>query len=222
VSKCHRTRRLMGPYLYGDLRGKELRFVEGHLAICSECRAEVAAAESAVAQVPRTALRPSDDARSRILAGVDRRATEFLTARQSRPGFGWLRTWGLAAAALVLGLFVGYHLPRDLTPPPGRDHPVAVSSPIATSMPPSADVSAGSQSPGATASASADAEEGMDSAPGGAGPTMRQTASTERPRSTERRPREVAIQAKPVLRPPRPLGIDDVQVAEAVRLEVVR
>lgn len=225
MSDCHRIRDLMGPHLYGDLRGKELRFVEAHLAICPECRAEFAAAESALALVPRSSLKPSGDTRARMMAALEQRAAELLAARQSRPVAGWLPTVGLAAAALVLGVLVGYQLPRGAVRRPDRPAPPSVSSVAANrAVPaPSGDVGDGKQGSGETASASADveAETGVTS-DGHEESVTPQTDPPTRRSSAGGHPAQAPVQTTPVLRPPRPLGIDDVQVAEAARLEVMR
>jgi anti-sigma factor RsiW len=218
MSDCHRTRDLVGPHLYGDLRGEELRLVEAHLAICPECRAEFAAVESAMALVPRSALDPSGDTRARIMAALEQRSAELLTARQSRPAAGWLLTWGLAAAALVLGVLVGYQLPRGPVQRPDRHSPPAVPSVAADRA-----IPAPSQGSGETASASADVEAEVEvTSDRHEGPVTPQAGSPKRRSSVGGRPPEALVRATPVLRPPRPLGIDDVQVAEAVRLEVTR
>jgi anti-sigma factor RsiW len=220
VSKCHRTRHLMGPYLYGDLRGKELRFVEGHLAICSECRAEFAAVESALALVPPDALNPSDETRARILAAAER-----LTARPHRFAPRWLPKWGLAAAALVLGVLIGYQLPRSPSLPTDTAAPAVVRADSASDTVPvqKAAGSHGGQSP----------EEGVPSSVNGGGganeivdshaqATAPQTSPPEQRSGPDLRPTRSLVASVPALRAPRPLGIDDVQVAEAVHIEDIR
>ena len=221
MSDCHRIRDLMGPHLYGDLRGKELRFVEAHLAICPECRAEFAAAESAIALVPRSSLKPSGDTRARMMAALEQRADELLAARQSRPVAGWLRTVGLAAAALVLGVLVGYQLPRGPVRPPNRPAPPAVSSVAADrAVPaPSGDLGDSRQGSGDAATVSGEAAAAFDRSEGVVTPP---TDSRKRRPNVGSPPAEAPVQTTPVLRPPRPLGIDDVQVAEAAQLEVMR
>jgi anti-sigma factor RsiW len=225
MSDCHRIRDLMGPHLYGDLHGKELRSVEAHLAICPECRAEFAAVESAIALLPRSSPKPSGDTRARMMAALEQRAGELLTVRRSRPAAGWLPTVGLAAAALVLGVLVGYQLPRGTVRRPDRPAPEAVSSVAATrAIPaPSGDVGEGRQGSGETASASADveAETGVTSDRHEESVTP-QTGPPTRGSSAGGRPAQALVRTTPVLRPPRPLGIDDVQVAEAAELEVMR
>jgi len=225
MSDCHRIRDLMGPHLYGDLRGKELRFVEAHLAICPECRAEFAAAESAIALVPRSSLKPSGDTRARMMAALEQRADELLAARRRRPVAGWLPTWGLAAAALVLGVLVGYQLPRGAVRRPDGPAPPSVSSVAADRAvaAPSGDVGDGKRGSGETASASADveAETRVTSDRHGESVTP-QTGPPKGRSSAGGSPAEAPVQTTPVLRPPRPLGIDDVQVAEAAQLEVMR
>ena len=225
MSDCHRTRDLMGPYLYGDLRGKELRFVEAHLAICPECRAESDAIEAAIGLVPRSALEPSDDTRARIAAAVEQRAAELPTARQSRPVAGWLSTWGLAAAALVLGVLVGYQLPRGPVQSPDNPASPAISSIAATPAVPAASRDVGSGKPDSTetASASTDIEDEVTVAPNHhSGDVRTETGPSEWRSGAGGGARGAIVHTGPVLRPPRPLGIDDVQVAEAVQLEVVR
>jgi len=225
MSDCHRTCDLMGPHLYGDLRGKELRFVEAHLAVCPECRAEFAAVESAIALAPRSALEPSGDTRARMMAALEQRAAELLTARQRRPVAGWLPAWGLAAAALVLGVLVGYQLPRGPVRRTDRHAAPAISSvPANRAIPaPSGDGGDGKQGSGETTSASADVTAEMQVASDRhEGAVTPQTGSPKRRSSVGGRPAEALVQTTPVLRPPRPLGVDDVQVAEAAKLEVIR
>ncbi len=221
MSDCHRIRDLMGPHLYGDLRGKELRSVEAHLATCPECRAEFAAVESAIALVPRSSPKPSGDTRARMMAALEQRAAELLAVRQSRPVPGWLPTVGLAAAALVLGVLVGYQLPRGAVRRPDRPAPQAVSSVAASSAvaTPSGDVGDSSQGSGDAATVSGEAAAAVARPEGVVTPPT----DSRKPRPNVRvPPAEAPVQTAPVLRPPRPLGIDDVQVAEAAEPEVMR
>ncbi len=220
MSDCDRTRCLVGPYLFADLQGEEITFVESHLAGCPACSADFAAVESALALVPPDALKPSDETRARILAAAER-----LTARPHRFAPRWLPTWGLAAAALVLGVVVGYQLPRGPVQSPDSLAPPAISSIAATrAVPaPSIDVGSGEQGSTETASASADMEAKMTVTPNRhSGDVRPQTGSSERRSGARGGAWEAIVQTRPVLRPPRPLGIDDVRVAEAVQLEVVR
>jgi hypothetical protein len=158
------------------------------------------------------------------LACVGRRARAGSSAAQSRPAAGWLGTWGLAAAALMLGVLAGYQLPRGATPLPRKTEVAAVPSPPAVAVsPPGGEVRAGSQSSsGTTAPARADTEAEVERPPGQARPVADQTAAAERPLGVGEPSRKMVLQAEPAVRPPRPLGIDDVRVAEAVDPEVIR
>jgi len=224
MSNCHRTRDLMGPYLYGDLQDEELSFVEAHLATCPECRAEFAAARSAIALVPRNALDPSDDTRARVSAAVQRRAAEALSARRIPPSAAWLRTCGFAVVTLVVGILVGYNLRRGPVPPPNSTAPPAVSSDASTrAVRPRGDVGGGRDHSMQAATASPARQTETEVAPGRheAAVMPRTSSPGRRPRVTAHPPKSL-VQAIPVLLPPRPLGIDDVRMAEAVQLEVVR
>ncbi len=219
MSDCDRTRDLVGPYLFADLQGEEITFVESHLAGCPACRAEFAAVESALALVPPDALKPSDETRARILAAAER-----LTARPHRFAPRWLPRWGLAAAALVLGVLIGYQLPRGPSLPTDTTGPAVVRADSSDTVPvQKAAGSHGGQAP----------EEGVLPSVNGGGEvnemvdshaeaTAPQTSPPEQRSIPDLRPTRSLVASVPALRAPRPLGVDDVRVAEAVQLEVVR
>jgi len=220
MSDCDRTRDLVGPYLFADIQGEELTFVESHLAGCPACRTEFAAVESALALVPQDALKPSDETRARIVAAVSR-----LTARSSRSAPRWLLRWGLAAAALVLGTLVGYQLPRGPSLPTDTAAPAVVSAVSASDARPVREAagSHGEQAPEEgmppSVNGGGGANEIVDSHAGAAPP---QTGPPEQRSGPDLRPTRSLVASAPALRAPRPLGIDDVQVAEAVRIEDMR
>ncbi len=220
MSDCDRTRDLVGPYLFADLQGEEFRFVESHLARCPTCRAEFAAVESALALVPADALRPSDETRARILA-----AARHLTARPDRFARRWLPRWGLAAAALVLGVLIGYQLPRRPPLPVDTTGPV-VSSPGPAIGPRTVQGTAESprgQAPqGGVLPALDGGVEPKEMVDSHAERTAPQTGPSEQRSIPDLRPTRRLVASVPAVRAPRPVGIDDVQVAEAAHIEDIR
>ncbi|MBN1460779.1 MAG: zf-HC2 domain-containing protein [Armatimonadetes bacterium] len=217
MSDCDRTRDLMGPYLYADLQGEELAFVESHLADCPACRGEFAAAKSALALVPPDAFKASDETRARMLVAAQR-----LTARPARSAPQWLLKWGLAAAALIVGVLIGYQLPRSASVPADTTGTVVVHAGSASGGQEAAEAHKG-QAPQREGPPSVDEgverKELVDSQAEATGP---QTAPPKQRPGPERRPARSLVASVSALRAPQPMGIDDVQVAEAVPIEDVR
>ena len=211
MSECHRTRDLMGPYLYHELDGEELRFVQAHLATCRECTAEFAAGEAVVAQVPRSAFAPSREARERMSAALEREAAQVLAKRRRRRHPAWgLPIPALAAAmALALGILIGYQLPRASQP-----HRI-VPAPVALERPASSMADGGTQA--ATISAENKSAEVLPTPPSHEAAVPPPSVASNRQLRPRIRPPEPAVATGQVLRPPRPQGVDDVQVAEVIQ-----
>jgi len=99
--------RLAG-YVAEDLEAHEVAEVERHLAVCEDCRGELAAEKTlreSLGTLP--VVRCPDRVSETILAGVDASGDGNATARRRVVPFGWRRaTVGLAAAAAVLALFL--------------------------------------------------------------------------------------------------------------------
>ena len=99
--------------LDGELPDGEKARVEGHLALCPDCRAQRELLQGALASVARAApIEPSVELRRRVLAAVDaepqgllERLRALLTARFLVPAMAGL------AAALVLVVSVGREQP---------------------------------------------------------------------------------------------------------------
>jgi anti-sigma-K factor RskA len=144
-----------GAYVLGALNQEEAHDVESHAASCAQCRAEIAELRDVVAVLPlaATSVEPSTDLRARILAAskgedqaeaVLRRAVSNRIPATSQPGFwqrpfpvwagvaGWV---GVAAACIVLGIFIGVtgehsRMLADLAQRPASQ-PLALSAPAA-------------------------------------------------------------------------------------------
>ena len=221
MSDCRRTRDLMGPYLYDELQGKEFRLVEAHLAICPECRAEFAAGRSVVTNVPRDLLNPSAEERVRMAAAIEGRAARLLAGKRGLQPFlaGGMRSALAGAMVLALGICIGYYLPRGARPRSAARAPVTISALPSTRSAPLASPEGSHTASGAAPREPAEvvviptaAEE--EAAPRAESPDRRSHAPA--------RPVESTSGVTEVLRAPRPQGIDDVQVAEVVRLEAIQ
>ena len=108
----------LAAYALDALESSEAARLEGHLATCAACRAEVAILRDASALLATTAVRvqPSAGMRARVLAkAVATRGTAAPAATRMTPWTPWL----LAAASLVAApadekAFIRYLLDRPL------------------------------------------------------------------------------------------------------------
>lgn len=114
MSDCDAPRRLISPYLDGELVGEDRAAFEAHLAKCAPCRRaleEEAAIVSAVA-----AVHPRFEAPAALRERVDllfERAASTSSARR------WRAPWRLAlAAGFVIAAFGAASLLRSSPPPP--------------------------------------------------------------------------------------------------------
>jgi len=124
MSSCHRVDSLLSAYLEEEAGPAEVRFVEGHLTVCSRCRIqvdEVTRVISRVRALPRVLAAPSFTeqvlARSHGLpaAGLE----EPLVPEPSRGALRWAVPLAAAAALAVAFLSV-----RFAAPPSGIERPV--------------------------------------------------------------------------------------------------
>ncbi len=107
MAKCRRIQDLIGPYVYDELSEAEQRTVENHLRGCERCRAEAEALRALVARLPTALGEVPPGADQRVLREVQQR---LAVRRPALPGA--LRPVLLAAAALALGVWIGSRLPR--------------------------------------------------------------------------------------------------------------
>ena len=113
--KCRNARKLIQELLDGTLADRA--GLDGHLAECNECRAELAALQQIDAAVSGVVDRDiPEDALERVSAGVLPQIAE----RESRPvgvfAFRWAAALAVTAAALIVGLGVGrWAWPREIT-----------------------------------------------------------------------------------------------------------
>jgi anti-sigma factor RsiW len=216
MGKCD----LIGPYLYGDLSEADRRRMEAHLRECEACRTEVAALQALVTQLPTTLAEVPAGAETRVLRQVEAR----LAAERPRPR-GPLRSLAFAGAALAVGVWIGYQLPRTGPPPArpalveaqsrGTDRPAAPVKPV---LPPTSPPRGGANRP----------------LPPPVSTSRPRQASPPRPAARARRrpqaaptPDQMASAAPDVGRrkvtvAPRPEGGDDVQVARMVEEEATQ
>lgn len=231
MSECGQIQDLIGPHLYGDLPEAERRKVEDHLHACEACRAEAEALQALVARLPAVLAEVPAGAEQRVLQGVQRR---LAVRRPALPGA--LRPVLLAAAALALGVWIGYHLPRTNGAPASQPRPrpgpaearTAALEPAAGSEPtpaprapapglqqvsaPKPPVVAGSQP-----QAAPPRPEPVQAVEAAA-PPADHTADAEMTPAPE--PPRMGLRT--VVIAPRPVGGDDVQIAEVVEMETVR
>jgi hypothetical protein len=233
MDECRRIHDLVGPYLYDDLPEAERRKVDEHLRACEACQAEAEALRALVARLPATLGDTPAGAEQRVLRGVQRR----LAAR--RPAWpGALRPALLAAAALALGVWIGYRLPRT-SPAPA---PVAVAEPRPQPAPAetrTAELAPATESavtrvrpvprpqpvPAPRRSAVTGSHPHL-TVPGPEPPQAAQVAvpPADRTAETSVAPAPEPPQAglRTVVIAPRPVGGDDVQLAEVVKMEAIR
>lgn len=94
---CGRMRELIPDFVAGRLSADDADAVDGHVAICGECRAEVELARLVHASRPR------------VPEGLLERVLESVAARREQPSRAW---WGISAAAvaaLALGIGMSSH-----------------------------------------------------------------------------------------------------------------
>lgn len=122
----------VGAYALGVLEPDERRRVEGHLAGCALCRAELAELQGLpelLARVDPAELtdppQPPPDLYDRVRAAVD---------EQARPAWSRRRRWLLAAAALVLAAAAAVAGVVVATRPDDPTTHTAVSGPVSISV----------------------------------------------------------------------------------------
>jgi anti-sigma-K factor RskA len=116
-----RFEKLLGPYLLGELSVEEERELEGHLAECSGCRAELARVRQAHALLRELAGDgPPPELKDRVLA----RASGEIPARSRG---GW-RLWVPAAALLVVAV-LGAGLLWTITKDTSEGIPLTATAP---------------------------------------------------------------------------------------------
>ncbi len=241
MAKCRRIGDLIGPYVYDELSEAERRSVESHLRGCERCRAEADAVRELVARLPTALSDAPLGAEQRVLRGVQ----QHLAAR--RPALrGALRPVLLAAAALAVGVWIGSRLPRTgpaPAPAPPRVQPAPVEARTAR-LNPATDSAAPQVQPvrreadrhrwrsgralhrGVTprpvprpqkVSAPKPPAQASGELQATAPPADHATSAemTPTPGPGEMEVRKVTVA-------PRPVGGDDVQVAEVVAMEIVR
>jgi hypothetical protein len=233
MSECRRIRELIGPCVYDDLPEAERRKVEGHLRACEACRAEAEALRALVARLPATLTDVPAGAEQRVLRGVQRR----LAAR--RPVLpGGLRPVLLAAAALAVGVWIGYQLPRtSRAPAPAgavQPHPGPGQAETRTVQPEPATVSVATRTTPAPRSHPAAATQPFEvrrgrpraAAPRPAPPPGAEAAAPPADRTSRAEmtpaPEPPRMGLRTVVIAPRPVGGDDVQLAEVVQMEAIR
>lgn len=116
-----------GAYVLGALSPQEAHEIESHTVTCLQCRTEIAELKDVVGVLPlaATSMEPSSDLRDRILAaskGEDKAKAILRRAVSSRehaeprhdfwhrplPAWAGVAGWvGVAAACVVLGIFIG-------------------------------------------------------------------------------------------------------------------
>lgn len=197
MTHCRRVRPLIGPYLYHDLDDRERSLVDSHLQACARCRAEVASCRDLVARLPQTLPAPTPQARARILQQVESRIAA--SARRPAPSLpvqpGWRLAFAGAAAALLLGLWIGSHLPQTTPVVVTAQPPAPAVSPAPAAVPEPALESPTAARPEQQTSPPAAPPEASDAVPGPA-PSSPPTARII-----------TLVQA------PGPSGIDDVALA---------
>jgi anti-sigma factor RsiW len=195
MSDCRQVRPLIGPYLYHDLDDRERQLVDSHLHVCARCRAELDSSRDLLARLPRTLPPPSPQVKARILRQVENRiAASALRPAPSLPVQpGWRLAFAGVAAALLLGLWIGYRLPRTTPAALTAQTPAAVLSPAVPSAP-----------------------QPAVQAPAAVGPqqqTSRPTGSPEASETIPSRPSLPTARIVTLVQAPRPLGIDDITLA---------
>lgn len=154
MSGCRRTRRLLSPYMDGDLDAAASRLVAGHLAACVACTARLRSLRSAVdmlAETPR--LESPEPIAPRVFDRLEVETRGAGLALILRPGWKArpliLPSLLPAAAVLVVVLGLAFVLDRDPVPlpvvvTPGAESwgPTAASGTENNPLFPSTDVSA--------------------------------------------------------------------------------
>jgi anti-sigma factor RsiW len=194
MSDCRQVRPLIGPYLYHDLDDRERQLVDSHLHVCARCRAELDSSRDLLVRLPRTLPPPSPQVKARILRQVESR----IAAPAHRPAHSPLTrpAWRLAfvgAAALALGLWIGYRLPRTTPAALTAQTPAAVLSPAVPSAP-----------------------QPAVQAPAAVGPQQQTSPPTGSPEASETIPSRPSLPTARIVtlvQAPRPLGIDDITLA---------
>jgi anti-sigma factor RsiW len=100
---CDRARRLLDPYVDGELAPQERQRVEGHLRICASCAAERSRLEALIEAVKRSG-------RHRPPPGLERQVRAALAADAVTgwPGLPWRWLWLVASplAGAALGIWI--------------------------------------------------------------------------------------------------------------------
>ena len=139
VMICYRTRRRLGAYLDGALKGTERRSTESHLAGCARCRGEADQLRKLHARLRRA--RPGAPAPdwtgfwAGIVRGIEARRgaapepawRRWLRSAWPRPGI-WRRPRVAFGGAVAAALVISLTLWQTLHAPPTANGAVVVSS----------------------------------------------------------------------------------------------
>lgn len=140
--RCTIDDRWLSEYLDGELSARDIRTLEGHLAACERCAAELAALRRGVSLFHVLAEEePPDFLRARIMAAIAAvpaattvpRASWWARLADARRRIAPQPAWGLAAAGFVVA--VGWSLFSTLPPPTTTPGAPATSARIATPPP---------------------------------------------------------------------------------------
>jgi|WetSurMetagenome_2_1015567.scaffolds.fasta_scaffold101298_2 hypothetical protein len=110
MRECDRMRALLAPALYDELGEEEARRLHAHLDACPTCAAELAESRDLLARLSPDLLRPSPEARARLLEELRAKTAAGLERPRWRP------TWQQAlvgAVCLALVIWLALRLPTS-------------------------------------------------------------------------------------------------------------
>ena len=117
MRECDRTRALLAPALYDELGEEEARRLRAHLDACPTCAAELAESRDLLARLSPDLLRPSPEARARLLEELRVKTAVGLERPRWRP------TWQQAlvgAVCLALVVWLALRVPTSRERQRGR------------------------------------------------------------------------------------------------------
>ncbi|MCD6506018.1 zf-HC2 domain-containing protein [Candidatus Poribacteria bacterium] len=128
MSDCRRIKPLLMLYIYDDLSQEERRRVEEHVRICPRCAGELEEMEETASLIQRAVSIEMDLASDRLedLEMKVYRKAAWQAVRENDRVSRWRAIWrpwaqiASAAAALVLGIYIGSSYISSLHPPRNR------------------------------------------------------------------------------------------------------